>query len=213
MRHIISICLFIAIGLFSSCQKSRTIGGRVFDATTGEPIADAALTIVPLSGGQGALVSTNTSGYYAYKPDIRARGDYSIQISNLQSTAQQGGELLLPSIQYAKESDKKREYDFYIERNKRLNLRLIDTSSNSSKTYSTIFGFIYTKNQNLNGLQRKLIQPAFITSNAPVFTLAKLGWNYISGYVSTSENLMEPFLDSIFVRKPLDGIDTLTVYY
>ncbi|MBU2019679.1 MAG: carboxypeptidase-like regulatory domain-containing protein [Bacteroidetes bacterium] len=212
MRYTIWISFFLTLFMSLGCQKPRKIGGRVIDATTGEPIENAALTIISSAGTGGVVVTTNTSGYYVYKPET-AIGDYAIQLANLQGTGPQGAEGLAPFIQYAKESDLNREYDFYIERNKRLNLRFKDTVTSPSKVYNEIFGFIYTKNQNLNGVQKKLIEPNNITENSQVFTLSKLGWNYISGYVSTSENSVEPFFDSIFVQKPLDGMDTLTIYY
>ena len=199
---IILILALLTIG----CQKSKTIGGRVFDVTTGDPIPNAQIII-----GTGVSVFTNTSGYYVAQAPESFEGQ--INIGSLQATAPQGGEALYPTVQNVKNINGDEDYDFYIERNKKLTIKLVDTTPVSGKTYSNLLGYVYTTHQNLKGRPFRLVTQQDVAEENVLFAFAKLGWNYISGYVSTSSDPTEIFYDSIFVSKPLDGLDTITVFF
>lgn len=206
------VLLAITLLAFTSCSKPRKIGGRVFDINTGEAIADVGLAISEMtSGGKTAFVSTNTQGYYAYKPS-RGGNDFAIQVATTATIGAVGGENTLPIVKYSRYSDNNREVDFYVQQSKRLTIKFVDTTANIGEQYEVMDAIIYTNKQASFGYSRRLSPANKVDSTFEAYTFTGLGWNYISGFIRTSENIQK-FRDSIFVTKPLDAVDFKIVYY
>lgn len=202
----------ITLLALSSCSKPRKIGGRVFDVNNGEAIPGVMVAISEMSnGGKTAFVETNSQGYYAYKPSNDA-SDYAIQITSTATIGQVGGDFTQPLVQYSRATDKNKEIDLYVVQLKRLTLKFVDTTQTPGETYEVMDAIIYTNNQATKGYSRRLAPANQMDTSFEAYTFSGLGWNYISGYIRTSDDIQK-FRDSIFVTKPLDAVDLKTVYY
>lgn len=207
-----TVLLAITLLAISSCSKPRKIGGRVFDINNGEALAGVVVAISEMTnGGKTTFVETNTQGYYAYKP-ANGGNDFAIQIVSTANIGAVGGENTLPAVKYSRYTDDNREIDFYVAQMKRLTIKFVDTTAMVGKQYFELDGINYTQKQATEGYSRRLAPANSVDSTFDAYTFTGLGWNYISGYIRTSESIQE-FRDSILVTKPLDAIDMKTVYY
>lgn len=205
--------VLLSFFLIASCQKDRKIGGRVFDKETGDPLPNVLVAVSTTSSGGGAtFVVTNSSGYYAVNPDDD-RAIYEIQVVNPELAGPNGGYVCRPRTRTSFPNERSREYDFFLERKKRLVVQLADTINYMpGKNYQRIYLTLYSKIGGESGTVAEIDELTNLDSLNTYINFSTLGWFYATGYVK-ADNSFEPFHDSIFVKRPLDGIDTLKIYF
>jgi len=208
--HLIYIFALIAITL--SCQKERKIGGRVLEYGTNLPIEGATLQITE-ANQSSIVVRTNSVGYYAYKPKF---SNYNCEIKVVSIPlvySKDNGGVLYPQVQSSTIADRNRNNnDFYVQGGKRLIVRFIDTLNPATNILREARFDVYTLELAKSGLSAQINGFSYLVDHN-LESYSRVGWNYVSGYVRRN-GLASGFIkDSIFVAKPLDGIDTLIIRY
>jgi hypothetical protein len=208
--HFIYIFAFVLISL--SCQKERKIGGRVLEYGTNVPIEGAIIQITEANSGS-VVVRTNSTGYYVYKPKV-SNSNCVISVASIPSVySKDNVGVLYPQVQSATIADRNRnDYDFYVQGGKRLIVRFIDTLNPSSwVNRQAIFG-VYTLEQAESGVLTQINY--FLSSgDQTIESFSRVGWNYVTGYIRRNNLASNLIKDSVFVTKPMDGLDTIIIRY
>lgn len=196
------IALLVLLSAVVSCKKDYTITGRIYNAETGEGVANSSVFFTPkIKKGEDKNtieLTTDANGYYSYEGKVNLNKAQRIRFGDFQTHE---FHLLAPYERSLLKGKNENREDLAFLRVLPAYLIFKDTNSVTqdqtkyifyrfrSKTALSFYSDIYFYSGDFEGGSSLLSSKKGLVE----------GWNYIDGYVNFSNLPTRSFLDSIYV--------------
>lgn len=196
------IALLVIFTAVVSCKKDYTITGRIYNAATGEGVANSKVLFTPkIRKGENKKtveLTTDANGYYSYKGKVNLNKAQRILFSDFQTHEYH---LLAPYDRALLDGNKENVEDLAFLRVLPAYLLYKDTNSNSGTQVKFVYIRLQSKISSTYYPDMYKLDATFSGQDSYSAVKKQLveGWNYVDGYVTYQGSESRSFRDSLYV--------------